>query len=269
MTQKDSNRKYSNETKRFIKEGRGQGTGSDYMPWTKMYTHEFSSKGRATRILGVKTNRIHHFQSDNQYRAFLMFEFNINVIDIRESYPLLDIDETIDQKDDLRFEKFRDKETGEQYVITTNFLLTVKDEKGDVRHVARTVKNASELKRKLTWEKLEIERLYWEAKGVDWKVITNKQLPKKLTQNIEWIRETLLYQHDELDYLEHADHLLDHLYLKSERNVDVLLTEFEERESISYGTGLFLFRYLIATHKLTVDLTEPIKLNQPLISLIK
>ncbi|AXI08235.1 hypothetical protein CUC15_04315 [Oceanobacillus zhaokaii] len=145
---------------RYKKEGRGKGEGADYKPWQN--TYEFSSKGRATRIYGIKTGRIHQLHSDNQYRAFLLFEFNSMVTDIRESFPLLDVLEVVDDKEDLRFDKFTDKETKEPYVLTTNFLLTMKDANGEEKYVARSIKNTTELKRKITFEKLEIERRYWQ-----------------------------------------------------------------------------------------------------------
>ena len=112
--------------KRYLKEGRGQGTGANYQPWTKI--SDFSSIGRASRIHGLKTHRIHHLHSDIQLRAFLIFEWCDRVVDIRESFPLLDVLEVIDEKKDLRFDKFRDKETGTPLVITTNFLLTTLDQ---------------------------------------------------------------------------------------------------------------------------------------------
>ena len=138
---------------RYIKEGRGQGEGINYIPWIKI--HEFSSKGRATRIHGLKTNRIHHLHSDNQLRAFLLFEWSDKVGDIRESYPLLDLMEVVDKKDDLRLDRFVDKETGEPYILTTNFLVTMQNEDGDIEYFARAIKNYSELNKKSTIEKFD------------------------------------------------------------------------------------------------------------------
>jgi hypothetical protein len=43
---------------RYIKEGRGQGSGSNYQPWIKI--QDFPSKGRVSRPPGWKTNREHH-----------------------------------------------------------------------------------------------------------------------------------------------------------------------------------------------------------------
>jgi len=92
---------------RYIKECRGQGEGANYIPWVKI--NEFSSKGRATRIHGIKTNRIHHLHSDNQLRAFLLFEWSDKIIDIRESYPLLDLREVVDKNEDLKLDKYMDR----------------------------------------------------------------------------------------------------------------------------------------------------------------
>ncbi len=73
-------------TKRF-KEGRGQGTGSEYIPFIKI--QDVSSKGRSHRVYSTKTNRIHHFLSDLELSIFLIFQWLPNVSDIREQFPLI------------------------------------------------------------------------------------------------------------------------------------------------------------------------------------
>lgn len=252
---------------RYIKEGRGHGEGANYLPWR--YTYEYSSRGRVSRVYGLKTGRIHHLHSDNQYRAFLLFEFNSNVTDIRESYPLLDVQEVIDDKEDLRFDKFADKETKEPYVLTTNFLLTVKDIDGNEKYAARTVKNTTELKRKITFEKLEIERRYWLQKNIDWKVITEKQLPRQLAKNIEWVREPLLegseghLNKDELSML-----LFRFLLENGELPLKEVLKLFDKAQGLEKGSGLFLFRFLLAKKELRVDMTKTIDMSAKVIDLM-
>lgn len=253
---------YSSSTKiqKYIKEGRGQGFGVDYIPWTK--TSDYSSLGRVTRLKGTKIPRIFHLQSDIQYRAFLLFEYQTSVIDIRETYPLLDVMETIDQ-DNLRFDKYRDKETNEPYVITTNFLLTTKDEAGNEKFIARTVKNTSELKRKISWEKLEIERRYWREKGIEWKVITEKQLPRQLAKNLEWIRETMLEGSEgDIDKEALSARLLNELFNNDHLPVRNVLRQFDKTEGLPKGTGLFLFRYLIAKKDIRINLNQLIDLSE-------
>lgn len=245
---------------KYLKEGRGQGIGADYLPWTM--THDYSSLGRTTRLKGIKIPRIFHLQSDIQYKAFLLFEYQTSVIDIRETYPLLDVMETIDQ-DNLRFDKYRDKETNEPYVITTNFLLTTKDETGNEKFIARTVKNTSELKRKISWEKLEIERRYWREKGIEWKVITEKQLPRQLAKNLEWIRETMLEGSEgDIDKEALSARLLNELFNNDHLPVRNVLRQFDKTEGLPKGTGLFLFRYLIAKKDIRINLNQLIDLSE-------
>lgn len=235
--------------------------GKDYVPYTK--TNTFSSKGRATRIMGIKTGRIHHLQSDNQYRAFMYFEWADQVVDIRESYPMLDIMEVIDNKEGLRFDKFKDKEKDTQFILTTNFLLTVDKGNGEIEYVARTIKNTTELSRAITAEKLEIDRRYWEAKGIEWKVITEKELDRQYVKNIEFVRETLLqsqYQEQELKELGNKLALL--LMNSPEQSLKQSLKDYERILNLNEGTGLFVFRYLVAKKKVHINMFKKLEISK-------
>lgn len=186
----------------------------------------------------------------------MIFEHCDAVLDIRESFPLLDAMEVIDNKDGLQFDKFTDAE-GCPLVICTTFLLTMRDKAGEEKFVARSVKNTSELIKKITLEKLEIERRYWEARGIEWQVVTEKQLPRQLCDNIEWCRETLLeeMQEDEL-----ARALLVHVQSNSSIPIKLLLNEFEYEQELEPGKGLWLFRYLLAKKCLEVNIENAINL---------
>lgn len=252
---------------RYIKEGRGQGEGINYIPWIKI--HEFSSKGRATRIHGLKTNRIHHLHSDNQLRAFLLFEWSDKVIDIRESYPLLDLMEVVDKKDDLRLDRFVDKETGEPYILTTNFLVTMQNEDGDIEYFARAIKNYSELNKKSTIEKFEIERRYWLAKGVNWKVVTNKEINRQFCKNIEWVRETLIQEGNGVSEIEKLSEELVFFFRNSQQiRIKDLLKQFEDINELDIGVGLYLFRYLIGKKLIQIDMRNKIDINKKVEDLI-
>ncbi len=236
-------------------------SGKDYIPYTK--TNTFSSKGRATRIMGIKTGRIHHLQSDNQYRAFMYFEWAEQILDIRESYPLLDIMEVIDNKEGLRFDKFKDKEKDTQFILTTNFLLTVDKGNGEIEYVARTIKNTTELSRAITAEKLEIERRYWEAKEIDWKIITEKELDRQYVKNIEFVRETLLQsQWQEQELREMGNKLALILMNSRDYALKQVLKDFERIVSLEEGTGLFVFRYLVAKKKVHIDMFKKFEVSK-------
>jgi len=146
---------------RFIKEGRGQGTGSDYLPWLRV--QDVPSTGRSTRGVGWTTGRQHTFLSDLERDYFYALDFADEVTDIREQYPLLPLEETKLIAEKLSVEHPKDPKTGVDIVMTTDFVITYKD-----KEFARTVKPSKELENDRILEKFEIERIYWESHQVDW-----------------------------------------------------------------------------------------------------
>ncbi|MFL0270162.1 TnsA endonuclease C-terminal domain-containing protein [Candidatus Clostridium radicumherbarum] len=264
MAKRDYNTWNQGKIDKFIKEGRGQGELKEYKPWITI--QDFPSLGRASRIFGFKTQRIHHFQTDSESRCFYLFEFEDDVIDIREHFPLFDVQEIIKEKGDLNFDSFKDKNTGVNYVLSTTFLLTIKDKDNGKRYIARSIKGASELSKKISLEKLEIERRYWENKGIDWGIITQKEIPILKAKNIEWVHSSLYtYQdrglsNDNLTYL--CSSLIEEIKI-SEKVIREICSRIDQQFNLENGTGLFIFKYAIATKLLKVDMNKIINVNEP------
>lgn len=227
----------------------------------------FSSKGRATRIYGYKTKRIHHLQSDNQLRVFLLLEWNDTVKNIEENVELRDFESVIDDVDNLRFDKFSDKETGQLYQLHTNFLVTTKKDNLE-EQIAISVKSLSELERRTVIEKLEIERRYWRAKGVKFYILTEKEINKQFVDNIKWVREALIDKSTE-DKRELGERLYYFLQENKERKLSEALNEFDANMGVKEGTALFIFRYLIGIKEIQVDMEKSINLNEIILALIK
>lgn len=115
-------RKRSASYDRKFKEGRGQGVGIEYKPWITI--QDVPSLGRATRLKGFKVPRQFEFLSDLERNYFYLSEYSDSVVDIREQYPLLPIEETIVIADELGIKHPADPKTGEPIVMTTDFLVT-------------------------------------------------------------------------------------------------------------------------------------------------
>ncbi|TFB21476.1 heteromeric transposase endonuclease subunit TnsA [Filobacillus milosensis] len=247
---------------RFVKEGRGQGAGKEYKPWLSI--QDFPSMGRVSRILGWKSGRVHHLFSDLQARYFYMLEWQDTVVDIREHFPLLDLEDTIQQKSDLNFKLFTDKESGYPYTLSTNFLITINRADGVNVLLARTIKMASELEKKKALERLEIERRYWSEKGIDWGVITQKEISNVFAKNIEWVHSCLYsyaergFIRDELIYLGNA--LIERL-IDAKHSIRKITADFDKEFNYDSGTGLFVFKFLIASKQIEVDMTNQIDVN--------
>ncbi|WP_256716574.1 hypothetical protein [Paenibacillus odorifer] len=80
----------------YIKKGRGQGTGDQYQPFIQAHDNKVASEGWITRHKGWKTKRIHHTLSEHERKYLYYCEWLDSVIDIREQYPLLPLERTIE-----------------------------------------------------------------------------------------------------------------------------------------------------------------------------
>jgi hypothetical protein len=239
-------------------DGRGQGEGADYNPW--LHIQDVPSQGLATRIRGWKTERVHHLLSLIELRFFYTLEWAPEVVDIREAFPLLPQDETVAIAQGCGVRYPTDPKTKEMIVMTTDFLVTVRE--GAVeRDQARAVKPVSALSSKRTLEKLEIERRYWESHGVDWKIVTDADIPTTLAQNVEWV---------------HQYRRLDDFSTLSETAIQQIVSALAERLTtlnvplrditlqtdnklgLEPGTSLSIVRHLIANRVWRVNMNTPI-----------
>jgi len=163
---------------KYLREGRGRGDGPGYTPWIRI--QDFASKGVVSRVKGRKTGRIHHLMSNNELAYFYLLDWSDYVLDIREQYPLLDLDCAINVAAQAGINYPTDRVSGYPYVMTCDFLITTVQ-----GFRARTVKLSSELTNPRTIEKLEIERRYWNCQGVEWKLITENEIDYRKAKNIE------------------------------------------------------------------------------------
>jgi hypothetical protein len=240
---------------RYLNEGRGKGEGQAYLPW--LNAQSIPSVGRASRLLGVTTGRVHHFFSDTQRRYFLMLDWlDESVMDIREHYPLLDLTEILDDED-LNLSKYQE-ESG-KYVLTTTFLITKKMPNGDIKEFARSVKYASNLEQKGVLEALEIERRYWEKKGKDFKIVTNKDINMIQVRNIEWLKPTasMSYTHENLTDIE----MLIKMRYSQDLPLHPILKTIDDDYGFEPGAALQTFKHMVVRRKAIIDFSHPINIR--------
>ena len=148
--------------------GRGSGIGRDYLPW--ILAHQINSIGLTSRPPGWKTGRHHHCLSKLEAQYFYLLERADCVIDIREQFPL-NHHATLKIAEDAGISYPWVRKTGFNTVLTTDFLVTVIDQDGKEKLLARTAKYVKDLRGKEgnnILEKFEIERRYWQDLNVDW-----------------------------------------------------------------------------------------------------
>lgn len=165
-------------TKTKIKEHRGEGEGASYIPW--ILTREVKGNtGTSTILKDWKHGRQVHLLSQGELWAYYILRWRDDVIDIREQFPL-DIEKTIVIADMLGFNHPKDNE----HYMTTDLLVTYLH--GNKKSfTAYSVKpNNSMLDNRRCVEKLTIERIYWESKGIPFRLIFKDKLNPHLVNNI-------------------------------------------------------------------------------------
>lgn len=222
--------------------------------------------GRSHKIPGVKVERIHHLLSDLERAYLLVCEFSEDVVDIREQYPLLPEESTqaIAKAIGVRYPRY--KSTALPLVMTTDFLLTVRQPNGDFKSVARTIKYQQDLNSLRTLEKLEIERRFWMSQGVDWAIVTEEMFTPDLIKNLGLLRRytqlprALASSELHAEFLEFLESSKAYPWATSE-----CLRRIATRLGIAYGDARDIFFNLIWRKVILIDLSNaPLHLKSPL-----
>lgn len=167
---------------RWIADGFGQGLGAEYKPF--MYVRDVPSVGLSSMLTSRLTRRTHHYLSKLELSVHLLAEFEEGTQDIREQFALLPWDETQQIADDTGIRHPIYPGTRTPIVMTTDLLITqVKD--GRVAHRAISVKPAGDFSLRTT-DKLWIEQMYWKRRGVEWRLVTEEDIPKHKAVNLKF-----------------------------------------------------------------------------------
>lgn len=248
-----------------VKEGRGTGRLSTYRPW--LHIQDVASKGLASRIKGWKTGRVHHFISLLELFYFYILEWSLEVVDIREQFPLFPQKETLAIAASCGVSHPFDHRTKHPVVMTTDFNISVIKE-GKIVDRVRTVKYAKDLRSKRTLEKLEIERRYFSARGTDWGIVTENDLSKILARNVEWLHQYRDPSHfttlSEGEVRQVAD-VLTQRVVGQDKSLRNITLECDDRLGLEPGTSLSIARHLLANRRWRVDMTKPLNPRERLV----
>jgi hypothetical protein len=252
---------------RWIKEGRGEGSGADYKPWLRI--QDVPSRGRSHRVKGWRHGRVHHLLSDLEANIFYTYEWSLSVLEIREQYPLLPFEETLSIAEELAIKHPCDRKTGHPTVMSTDFVLTIKQGTRTVFH-ARQAKYSSELDKPRTLEKLEIERRYWERRNVDYGIVTERDLLMVLVHNIKWLHpryDVPSFSNLTKETINEIATVLTQMVLHEDAALRKITSDCDSRLKLSNGRSLSIARHLIATRYWKADMTKSLKEGERLILL--
>lgn len=247
-----------------VAQNRGTGVNESYKPWDTI--QENVSNGIAARHSSIKANRVVHLMNELETKYFYLLEWATNVVDIRERFPLEDVDIAISLANARGIKYPIDPISKQPIVLNTSFMVTLTIDDKEV-NVARTVCYSKDLGKKKFVEKLEIQREYWGKQGIDWGIVTEKEIPNTLSKNIEWIHKVLCedrlkgFNIDNLSV--DIPILLNYLSENRLQNVriGVSLNNLDNYYGKDSGYFLFVFKILICRKYISVDMVSSILVN--------
>jgi len=242
---------------RHVEKGFGQGSLEHYLPWLRV--QDVPSHGRSRKIHGTKVNRLHHLLSDLEYGYLLLLEFSEQVVDIREQYPLLPQSSAQSIANALNIPYPVYPGTKVPFVLTTDFLVTLREPNGGDRLVARTIKYTDSFApgRGLgrTLEKLNIEREFWKQRGIDWAVITEQNIPATLRSNLDWLRKGAALKRElqqrelTINFLNELNSMRDFQW-----SLDRMLRSIASSLFVPYSDAKDIFMHLVWNKNIVLDL---------------
>jgi len=254
----------SRAIERRLAQGRGQGRGATYKPW--LMIHDVASHGLSTRMKSPLNGRTYHLLSQLETNWLYALHALPNLVDIREQYPLLELEETLEIAAQLGVAHPTDPLSKESCVSTTDFVLTLRDGPHEL-DMAIAIKPSADLASSRTLEKLEIERVYWSARHIEWHILTETELPRALVKNMQWV-------HGRVDLAGLADSVAEQIpriraamdaavHKETNSLADIAMT-CDERLGLKAGSALSVARHLIGSGAWAVDLTVEIDPRKPL-----
>lgn len=246
-------KKYGNsETKnqKWMREGRGAGSGSSYQPW--LTVRDVPSEGRSHRIFGHKSQRTHHLLSDLELAVFLILDWHVDTVDIREQFPLR-LEDTKAIADDAGIK--HPSVHGVLQIMSSDFLVNTSDSLRP--KFALQAKYAEALQNSRTVEKLELERRYWLQKDVPWMLVTEQDIPKVVFQNINWLYPA---KGDELDndtMNERVAIYAHHFQQAPEKTIIEVAKRLDAAYGLPEGQSLLEIRQILARRCFLFDILIP------------
>lgn len=243
---------------RKIREGRGLGELTAYKPW--LYVREVPSLGRSHIALSATVGREHHLLSDLEELVFLYADYSPSIVDIREQYPLFPRKETVAIAEEMGIN--HPAHYGVTDVLTEDFVFTMK---GSARKlIARQVKYVQDLESLEVRQKLEVQRRYFERRGIEWKLITERDVPTIVSNNLKWLRRGAIETFEDTD----IRHFQEAMRIsKGSEALGAWLRRTADDLGFPRDRAMLLFKRLVWGHVIDLDIRQPIALTTSLSAL--
>lgn len=236
----------------------GIGEGPSYIPWLKV--RDVPSKGTSSIISGILTGRTHHLLSELEATYFYLVERDKNTADVREQWPILDIDHTLALCRQYGVQHpFR---AGHPEPFTLDFLITERSPTG-LTYRASTIKTPEDGNDPAVQRRLAVERDWCEVKGIPYYLVDTTEFNRTLLDGLRFARSW--YRHrvtisdkNALAYCRAFAQSYSRQFTMRQ-----LIERSAHNLEIDFDASQDLFRYCIWRGHIRVDFQRTLALNLP------
>ncbi|CAJ0785162.1 hypothetical protein R8510_05349 [Ralstonia chuxiongensis] len=242
-----------------IRKGRGVGEGAQYAPWLRV--RDVPSRGTSSSVTGIVVGRAFQLLSELEATYFFLCEREQNTVDLREQWPILEIDETLQLSKQLGVR--HPYRRGYPDPFTIDFIIT-SDTVDGRQYRAASIKSKDEAKNPAVRQRLAVEYLWCRAHGIPWTLVDTSHFNKILLGNLRFLRSWFRHRYE-------PDPALTIRFVETflkiyRRNVplEALIVSMEKSLRISESTALDTFRYCSWRKEIPIALSRRVALNLPL-----
>jgi hypothetical protein len=166
-----------------LKRGFGLGSGSTYHPWLRV--RDVPSRGTSGNPKGILISRQYHLLSTQERVYFFLLERESNIVDIREQFPILHLNATLQLCGELGVRHQRKGAHPEPFTI--DFLITRQTPSGLI-HEARSVKTPADAQDPKIQRRLMVEYRWCQHYSIDWKLIASENFTPEVLSTLTFER---------------------------------------------------------------------------------
>lgn len=243
-----------------VRRCRGIGSGPSYVPWLKV--RDVPSRGTSVVSRGVFSGRAHHLLSELEAIYFYLLERRASTVEIREQWPILDMDRTLELC--AMFGVRPRMRNGYPEPFTIDFLVTERVD-GRLTHRAASVKSTEDARDPDIRLRLAVEHAWCHERGIPWTLVNTQQFDKTMLEALRFMRSWFRHQYA-------PDAAVDQRFVAqfaANHTPNRLLSEVLVRVSRSLrqpiATVEDVFRYCAWSGSILPSLAHPLAMDAPVV----
>ncbi len=249
-----------------VRRGRGVGDGLSYISW--LTTRDVPSDGTSSIIHGIHINRPYHLLSELEAIYFLILERKPSSADIKEQWPILDIDRTLELC--AKYGVRHPYRGSYPEPFTIDFLITT-DCDGKLKCRAASIKTPEDAKDPTVRLRLTIEYVWCREHGIPWTLVDTSAFGETLLErktflaNLRFIRAWFRHQYaPDRQRVVHFSQRFNSLY-RTNVPLDELIHQAAKTLHLTDTSAQDTFRYCAWADLIKLSLKHPLAMNLPLV----